>query len=77
VFYRCTSLQGGDTIVELELETFFLNDKQSYYSYLFIYRFRRSVPGEPTKQLVFAPRESVVAGELNLALFHCLRHAKC
>jgi hypothetical protein len=69
VFYRCPSLKGGDNIVELQLEPFFLIYKQSYHSYLFIYRFRRSASGEPTNQLVFAPRESVVAGELNMALF--------
>ena len=69
VFYRCLSLKGGDNIVGLQLETCFLDDKKSHYSYLLIYRFRRSAPGEPTKQLVFAPRESVVDGELNLA--HC------
>jgi hypothetical protein len=68
VFYRCHSLKGGDAIVELQPETCFLDDKQSHYSYLLIYRFRRSVPGEPIKQLVFAPRESIVDGELNRAL---------
>jgi hypothetical protein len=68
VFYRCPSLKGGDTIAELQLETCLIDDKQSHYSSLLIYRFRRSVPGEPTKQLVFAPRESIVDGELILAL---------
>jgi hypothetical protein len=69
VFYRCPSLKGGDAIVELQLETCFLNDNQWHYSYLLIYRFRRYVPEEPTNQLVFAPRESVVDRELNLALW--------
>jgi hypothetical protein len=67
-FYMCSSLKGGDTIAEMQLETCFLDDKQIQYSCLLIYRFRRSVPGEPTNQLVFAPRESIVDGELNIGL---------
>jgi hypothetical protein len=40
VIYRFPSLKGGDTIAELQLETCFLDDKQSHYSCLLIYRFR-------------------------------------
>jgi hypothetical protein len=31
VFYRCTLLKGGDTIVELQIETCFLDDKKNQY----------------------------------------------
>jgi hypothetical protein len=55
VFYRCPSLKGGDTIAELQLETCFLDDKKSHYSCLLIYRFRRSVPGEPKNKLCLHP----------------------
>jgi hypothetical protein len=60
LFLTCSSLKAGDTVVELQLET-------SIYSCVLVYRCRRSVPGDSTRQLIFIPQGSVANGELNPA----------
>jgi hypothetical protein len=65
MFSRCRTMKPGDTVVELNPS---VGDTLEEYSFLLLYRFRRSVPGEAIRQLYFIPRGALKGGELAPAL---------
>jgi hypothetical protein len=60
-FYKCASLKSGDTIAEVSLE---VDDNQGFELCFLVYSFRRSAPGERTKQLYLVPKDGIKNGQL-------------
>jgi hypothetical protein len=65
LFSKCSSMKPGDTLVELCLKA---GEHCGDHLCVLVYRFRRDVPGEATKQLYFIPKAAVADGELNSAI---------
>jgi hypothetical protein len=65
LFARCRTMKPGDTVVELDPS---VGDTIKEYSFVLLYRFRRSVPAEALRQLYFIPRRALSDGELEPAL---------
>jgi hypothetical protein len=75
VFYRCPSLRGGDTIIWLQLETCFLDDKQSHCSYSHL-SFQKICYRRANKAVGFCtPRVGSIWG-VEYGILNCLRRAR-